>query len=265
MLVVREKKGIFEMRTLKSDKQFILISILSFFLTISCSEDYSGLKILGGKLDNSGFKSTVLLNLKNGATCTGTFIKPKIVLTAAHCVEAAGNGSIRITDRSPRSGSLKLDVKTDDFKQPSSVDDSNDVALLYLKENPKWPVSKIAKSSPKAGDPVTLVGYGRTDWGVDDSAQETRKSGKNVIEKVDEDIIVVSADQISSTTAITDAGDSGGPLLNKKGEIIGVVSRGTENPLNNGNKAFSKYEKKTFFINVTSGKGRDFLIDKDVL
>ena len=129
--------------------------------------------------------------------CTGVVVAPYTVLTAMHCLgdhlQAAGLPAV-----------------------PVFGDHSQDVLLLTAALT--QPPIKLAKVDPVAGDVVASIGYG---FGL----------AKPIIRTT-----VVSASKIGAGSPIprilTDAavapGQSGGPLVNLKGELVGLVQQTNE-------------------------------------
>ena len=85
---------------------------------------------------------------------------------------------------------------------------------------------KIASQSPKAGDPVKLIGYG---FGWDDDIGYKigiRRSGTNHITRILPNYAYAIGLQNSwnNKGASPNGGDSGSPLINDAEEILGVLS-----------------------------------------
>jgi hypothetical protein len=91
-------------------------------------------------------------------------------------------------------------------------DQSNDLAVLRCKQLSTHPLNSIAKADPKAGDSVTLYGLGSGNkYGVGDWSQKT-----------------ATVDGVSSINTPSRHGDSGGPVMNGKREVCGLIATTTD-------------------------------------
>ena len=79
------------------------------------------------------------------------------------------------------------------------------------------PLTIISSSSLKVGNPAILVG---TPYGLEGSMSEGIISALNRTLIINDDYI----ENVIQTTAPMNPGNSGGPLLNYKGEVIGIVT-----------------------------------------
>ncbi|MFN7134923.1 MAG: S1 family peptidase, partial [Myxococcales bacterium] len=164
--------------------------------------------------------------LVGSGTCTGTLVAPTKVLTAAHCVERVGLGSVTFGP-----DTLGPSVLFHRAAIPPSwpADLGADIAVVTL-DNPVLAVEptrlQLAPlASSLVGRTVTLVGYGQT--GPDGE-------GTGVKRKVDVTLGGMGPKTLSYSASAnggksSDKGDSGGPaLLDVDGEevVVGVCSRG---------------------------------------
>ncbi|MEU3075332.1 trypsin-like serine protease [Streptomyces laurentii] len=165
--------------------------------------------------------SAVKLNLGDEATsraCTGTLVDPLWVLTATSCFATVPGTSVPAGRPA-----LETTVTLSDGTSVAGIEiaprDDRDAALVRL----ATPVAGIkatalAGSVPAQGTDLTAVGFGRTktEW---------------VPNKPHTGAFTVSASDAGNLTLAskgTDAickGDTGGPLLNAAGELVGVNSR----------------------------------------
>jgi len=164
-----------------------------------------------------------------GGMCTATLIRPRIVLTASHCVfEDVGGGH---DSRGTISGSFtyRLDgvdseVALDRYSRKrdamsNAFQSATDVALVRLKEEPRGltPAS-LASRSPRRGDAMTAFGYGTNDCGTWDfwkigttSTAFTKRRGDY---------------RWGGPVYVTCPGDSGGPHFGTDGAVYAVTSGG---------------------------------------
>ena len=164
-----------------------------------------------------------LVRADGSARCTATWIHPRWVLTAAHCLEAG----LRFRTRSAAGSELTIEL-TDGVGHPSL-----DLAVIALRE--PLPASEVA-ALPLALDALDVHEPGLQ---LDDTAvlagagldQNRRHDGVRFVAEA------ISA--IDATTITVDGrgqsgacrGDSGGPLLawpaGTRAEVVGVLSAGS--------------------------------------
>jgi S1-C subfamily serine protease len=128
---------------------------------------------------------------------TGFLVTTTLVATASHVV--TGSDKVVLRSGSSRGGSISGSVVFSD--------EHDDVALIQLSS--PWPGSPLAivDTLPSVGEEVFTVG------GPIDGLVASR--GK-VVDATNESI---------ETTAPVDHGNSGGPLVNGDGEVVGVVTQ----------------------------------------
>ena len=200
--------------------------------------------IIGGTL-TTGDEAVVLLAVgQNGnyqEYCTGTLVAPQTVLTAAHCIEAYGQGNYYYVLFGPTVRSPHKVVKTaaqyaNPCYQVSSAACPNnqekayyDFGVLKL-EQPVLDVAPIEMSSlpmstADIGKKIRHVGFGITETGRGDGTK--REVTYNVRS------VLPLALESGAMGAQTCSGDSGGPAFmvtpgSTRERVVGVVSFGDQ-------------------------------------
>lgn len=193
------------------------------------------------------FRATGLLARKitNGyATCTATFIAPRVMLTAAHCLDGTPNGGVHYVIgaqwNEPREFDRAFAIAP--FAEavlhlgiPSGKPDFDhledwplDLALVRFGQVLTAETMTVASAPAAPGDEAILVGYGRTGLTKnDDSVLKARRFGHNVIAGASAfGLLRLDGRKESAPDggpSLAFEGDSGGPLL-VAGKIAGVFS-----------------------------------------
>lgn len=194
--------------------------------------------ILGGTADPSTTSVfLVIATFNNGRQgfCSGTLVSPRTILTAGHCVDPAREGAssvmVRVMNKPDDTMLMMADLLNviGIRRHPSySGDGAHDLAALQL-EAPVTSVAPVplARTPPSSwvGQPVRVVGYGRTSANVSDTG--TRRTVAATISQADATTFEFG---VAGALGIC-SGDSGGPSFwrgpDQRDQLAGVHSYGT--------------------------------------
>lgn len=238
-----------------------VISLCSVFLLASLegchatTESTSSTKVINGKDASAEYPAVVTysVTLQSGqGDCTGTFVSDTVMITAGHCVADAASASDLFIPATA--------IRAVDFRiQPSfaSKDFGNsmpyDMAVIKFPPGTAPATMNLAKSAPKIGDPLTIVGFGQTDLQQNGAGAGTKRSGNNTVRRLEAGLIMFSGTFASTNQEGKDGassyGDSGGPLL-INGELTGTCS---------GEFDRSESDYTDTYVNVFSSTYQQFL------
>lgn len=165
----------------------------------------------GSTMDNIPvWLDAVVLLVNNGAWCSGVLLPENgYVATAYHCVASGRDTLVQLRDgRSAHA-------------QTISVDSTHDLAVLWVEEWQSLDVASLSvvEDTPRVGEKVFALGhpyapYARKAW-LKGTLQWSVSSG----------IVSAIGDRLIQTDVPLNPGNSGGPIVTEKGEIIGIASR----------------------------------------
>lgn len=197
-------------------------------------------QIIGGQdlsLSSTLNRSVVMILNQNSvgsaSICTGTFISPTIILTAAHCVSEDKNDLIVRMGNSIFSEKEMIALSVVAVKKHENYQKTeNDLALILVEENKNIAVIPVALAKEKdlsSKKMITLLGFGVNQ--IEESDDEFQGAGnlrslKVSPSRVSIDQFTFSVDQSVGSGACH--GDSGGPaflmLPNRQFVLAGVAS-----------------------------------------
>ena len=150
-----------------------------------------------------------------GSTGTGIIVSDDgEIVTNAHVVEFAASISVLLAGETEPTPAELL-----------ALDTGNDLALLRVDVEGLRPATFAAPGSTRLGDEVVAIGYALS---LDGAPSVTR----GIVSALNRTIITASGalDGLVQTDAAISSGNSGGPLVNANGEVVGIntaVARGS--------------------------------------
>ena len=154
-------------------------------------------------------------------SCTGALVGNNLVLTAAHCVEGRGKFTVGFTGREVRQARL--------------LDKSyiGDVAILELTESapPQYPTLSMATEPMRVGDIGVMVGHPKDQY---------YEFGGWIVTTIKS---FTSDKGWASFWGHSGGGASGGPLINHRGEIVGVLTASSAG----GDFSVGRYDNDLFY------------------
>ncbi len=229
----------------------------------------AGFNVINGK-ETSDYPSVGLLaelDEKNviGGTCSGTWVGPNTMITAAHCITAGsetelvflkGNSvstgeTIQDAEKIVATGvkPTKVIINAEELKHGNLENDLiemniayKDMAILIFASDVAPATTKILNRHPTNKEAAVIVGFGATS-----SAVRTAEAGEKSIKRVGKNHVVVR-DELNEAfpdllimfgrgdtkdasgkaiDSLSGAGDSGGPIF-IDGALAGVVSNGAD-------------------------------------
>ena len=202
--------------------------LIQIFCTISTASAQT--LIPAEDIAEKALASTVYLEMKdrNGETLgigSGFFVKTNIIATNYHVIEGAAKGTAKVVGR----------TRTYNIEGITAFDIDNDLALLKVRVFNIKPLSLGDSDKIRIGEKVYVAGYPRGLEGTFSDGIISGRRDKNTKE-------------LLQMTAPISPGSSGGPVLNRKGEVIGLSFMTFEGGQNLNFAIPSKYLKKLIMM-----------------
>ena len=180
----------------------VVIVALLLFCTISTALAQTTLP--AEDIAEKALAATVYLEMKdkNGKTLgigSGFFVKPNLIATNYHVIEGAAKGTAKLVGK----------YTTYNIEGVTATDKTNDLALLKVTAYGIKPLSLGDSDVVRIGETVYVAGNPKGLEGTFSDGIISSRRDKDTKERL-------------QMTAPISPGSSGGPVLNRKGEVIGV-------------------------------------------
>jgi hypothetical protein len=131
----------------------------------------------------SVFEGVAFLNITGVGACSASLIAGNILLTAAHCVNAAGGPQdLTATFYLANGGAATYSVANYFTDGPLLANDSNDIALVQLSSTVVG-ITPYSLGTSTLGETITLAGYGDSGLGAENpGSYGTFEAGLNTLE-----------------------------------------------------------------------------------
>ena len=201
--------------------------------------------VVPGK-DHPTFPGVVKIFNANNLMCSGVFIGPYTMLTAAHCLGNYKDGGVQLEGTSHRSEQVfvKPSLSQEYLTKPNLNGEQvkYDLAVVVFPKSAGQSFLDIAEQNALIGAQIIVAGYGTKDptrTSIKNSAATFHVGYNQIATRIDSNrIYKISANlkRITNdgTNAITLPGDSGGPLIvRNSNKIIGICSGSDVDQTNN--------------------------------
>jgi hypothetical protein len=181
-----------------------------------------------------GAKDVVRIRLTNGWVCSGVFIDPFTILTAAHCISPGKDNEKIQVDKIESADNSVLDLAIKNLIPHSDYSaqywPSYDVGIIKTSRNPQFEGRFQIQENPIGHlQEAVLMGCGRTDY---ENKIYSRTTGENGFLQIGAVLFFLGESipgkmKIGLNVSVA-PNDSGGPILEKaSGKIVGVMTTTT--------------------------------------
>ena len=207
------------------------------------------IEILSGASCSADRSPVVKLNMKGAGgvavgSCSGTIVTPRVVLTAAHCLD----GDVEAVRVWLGSGDEILATSFVYYPNYRFNESGFDVGLIFMGQDlPRTPVPVLTSRDGRVGETAIIAGWGRDE----NSVTTSLRAGSTTLSAVTSTFLQTQYAPPSSSVC---SGDSGGPILlseNGQWSVGGITSATSSDACNTGTN---------FYQAIRNSGVRDFIL-----
>ncbi|MGB0292819.1 MAG: S1C family serine protease [Luteolibacter sp.] len=189
---------------------FSILMVVTFIISEANARgkaaDLSELRLLEARVKEVSMQvmpaTVALMSNQSGASGSGVVVtKEGLILTAAHVIQGADEMMVIFPDGEQVKGKVL------------GANYSKDIAMVQLPNTEEWPMLELGESKPlKTGDWVIALGHSA---GFDANRPPPVRFGR---------VVSKGPGNYLTTDCTLIGGDSGGPLFNMQGQVVGIHS-----------------------------------------
>ena len=207
---------------------FSILMVVTFIISVANAQgkaaDLSELRLLEARVKEVSMQvmpaTVALMSNQSGASGSGVVVtKEGLILTAAHVIQGADEMMVIFPDGEQVKGKVL------------GANYSKDIAMVQLPNTEEWPMLELGESKPlKTGDWVIALGHSA---GFDANRPPPVRFGR---------VVSKGPGKYLTTDCTLIGGDSGGPLFNLQGQVVGIHSSIGRSLSNNNHAGIDSFQ-----------------------